>query len=64
MLNLLANAEKHLLNGKPKSAREQLTTLRRRVDGCGSAADGNDWIVDCTQQVKIRSLVDILLANI
>jgi hypothetical protein len=64
MLNLLADAEALLRKGKLTAARDKLTTLRKRVDGCGTAADGNDWIVDCTHQLKIRSLVDLLLANV
>jgi len=63
MLNLLADAEALLRKGKLIAARDKLTTLRKRVDGCGTSPDGNDWIVDCTNQIKIRALVDLLLTN-
>jgi hypothetical protein len=64
MLNLLADAERLLLKGNLKAALDKLGTLRRRIDGCGTSSDGNDWIVDCAVQLEIRMLVDILLANL
>jgi hypothetical protein len=64
MLNLLTDAEALLKKGNLTAARDKLTTLRRRIDGCGATCDGNDWIVDCAQQVKIRLLVDVLLGNV
>lgn len=64
MLNLLADAEAHLLRGKIKPALDKLTTLRSRIDGCGSDSDSNDWITDCAEQVRIRQLLDILIANL
>jgi hypothetical protein len=65
MLNLLADAEAHLLRGKNiKPALDKLTTLRSRIDGCGSGPDSNDWITDCAEQVRIRQLLDILIANL
>jgi len=64
MLNLLADAEAHLRRGKIKPALDKLTTLRSRIDGCGSNSDSNDWITDCAEQVRIRQLLDILIANL
>lgn len=64
MLNLLADAEAHLLRGKTKPAMDKLTTLRSRIDGCGSSPDSNDWVTDCAEQVRIRQLLDILIANV
>ena len=38
--------------------------MRRRVDGCGTAADQNDWIVDCTAQLQVRTLIDLFISNL
>jgi hypothetical protein len=64
MLNLLNDAEALLLKGKTKPALDKLTTLRSRIDGCGAVRDSNDWIIDCTVQQEVRSLVDLLIANV
>jgi hypothetical protein len=64
MLNLLADAESHLRRGRIKPALDKLTTLRSRIVGCGSGSDSNDWITDCAEQVRIRQLLDILIANV
>lgn len=63
MLNLLDDAEALLLKGKTKPALDKLRTLRSRMDGCGTVRDSNDWIIDCTIQIEVRSLVDLLIAN-
>jgi hypothetical protein len=34
------------------------------VDGCGAMPDGNDWVRNCVDQIKIRALVDLLIANL
>jgi hypothetical protein len=34
------------------------------MDGCGSTADNTDWIVDCTAQLEIRALLDLLVDNL
>lgn len=36
----------------------KLQELRTRMDGCGASPDGSDWIVDCGQQLIVRSSVD------
>jgi hypothetical protein len=64
MLNLLADAEAHLLRGRVKPARDKLTTLRSKIDGCGTTSDTNDWVTDCAAQVRIRQLLDILIGNL
>ncbi len=64
MLNLLNDAEGLLLKGKTKQALEKLSTLRSKNDGCGAKPDSNDWIIDCTLQKEVRSLVDLLIANV
>ncbi len=40
------------------SALAALADLRTHVDGCGTAPDSTDWIVDCTAQVQVRGLID------
>lgn len=45
-------------------ALSQLQTLRRRVDGCGAAADTNDWVISCAEQLEIRALIDRLIRNL
>jgi hypothetical protein len=37
--------------------------LRARNDGCGAKPDSNDWIINCTVQQEVRSLIDLLIAN-
>jgi hypothetical protein len=64
MLNLLEDAEAVLLKGNRRAALDKLTTLRSRIDGCGTVCDSNDWILDCTIQKEIRMLVDLLIANV
>lgn len=64
MLNLLNDAEALLLKGKTKPALDKLTTLRKRNDGCGAVPDTNDWIIDCTVQKEVGSLIDLLIANV
>ncbi len=64
MLNLLNDAEGLLLKGKIKQALEKLSTLRSKNDGCGARPDSNDWIIDFTIQKEVRSLVDLLIANV
>ncbi|MGE0869598.1 MAG: hypothetical protein AB7P03_13615 [Kofleriaceae bacterium] len=64
MLNHLENAEKQAKKGHLPQARNQLESLRQHIDGCGAASDSNDWIIDCVTQVRIRALVDIVLANL
>lgn len=64
MLAILDNVEKRVAGGKITQAIQLLQNLRLRVDGCGAAADGNDWIVDCTAQIEIRGYVDLLIDNL
>jgi hypothetical protein len=64
MLNLINDAEALLLKGNRRAALDKLKTLRMRVDGCGVVSDGNDWIVDCAIQTELRTLLDLLIANV
>jgi endonuclease/exonuclease/phosphatase family metal-dependent hydrolase len=43
---------------------DALARLRTRLDGCSTAPDGDDWILDCVAQAAIRALLDTLAANL
>jgi hypothetical protein len=60
----LRNAERSIEKDKIEHAIKQLEHLRKRVDGCGTAADRNDWIVDCIAQLQVRTLIDLFIANL
>ncbi len=60
----LEAAERAVARGNNAQAIHMLENLRMRLDGCGATPDVNDWIVDCTDQLLIRSLVDLLIANL
>ncbi len=62
MLERLMGIEAEIAEGNTAAANRQLQNLRRRVDGCGTMADSNDWISDCTSQFEIRDLIDTLIA--
>ena len=64
LLSVLDDIEALLLPGDTAGAVRKLRNLRGRMDGYGTAADSNDWIVDRDSQMKIRSLLDLLVANL
>lgn len=64
MLAILDAANKRAATGDIDQALKELGHLRERVDGCGAAPDSNDWIVDCTDQITIRDLLDFLITNL
>ncbi len=64
LLQRLDNAEREVAAGRVDQAIHHLENLRRHLDGCGTTADGDDWIVDCDAQVMIRDLLDLLIANL
>ena len=63
-LSRLAEIEQNIQDGDLAAATQQLKNLRRRVDGCGIAADQNDWIVDCRAQQQVRALIDAILLKL
>jgi hypothetical protein len=63
-MSILDDVEAALLDGDDPDAIRLLANLGRRINGCGTAPDANDWILDCADQVAIRALVDLLLANL
>ncbi len=64
MLAQLDNVEHQVLMGHIDQALNMLDNLRKHVDGCGAAADNNDWIIDCAAQIEVRELIDLLIANL
>jgi len=64
MLSRLEDIEASIAAGDISGAIRALRNLRRTVDGCGSSPDRNDWIEDCTAQVQIRDLIDLLITNL
>ena len=64
LLDNLDNVESMLLNGKVAGAVHKLENIREHVDGCGTEADGDDWIHSCSEQEQVRDLVDLLIANL
>lgn len=64
LLGRLDELEGRQLAGERNAAESVLLALRKKVNGCGMTADGNDAIVDCTVQPDIRALIDLLLTNL
>ena len=64
LVQRLENAERAVARGQVDQAIHQLENVRRHLDGCGASPDGDDWIIDCTAQVEIRELLDLLIANL
>ena len=64
MLSRLMDIEEMIANGDTADALRALRNLRRKVDGCGSTADRNDWIIDCPSQIEVRELIDLLITNL
>jgi hypothetical protein len=60
----LDNINKQILQGQTDQALKELAQLRTKMDGCGSAADNTDWIVDCTAQVQMRTFLDLIVTNL
>jgi CSLREA domain-containing protein len=61
---VLDSAERKVNRDQLASAAKKLATLMPRVDGCGPAADGNDWITDCDAQQLVRALLLSMIANL
>jgi hypothetical protein len=64
MLSHLKNIEKRIEKGDIEQAIKELQHLRERVDGCGTEPEPNDWIVDCTVQLQVRTVIDLFIANL
>ena len=62
--NRFDKVEAWLLAGRTEDALDELTAMRRKVDGCGTEPDPNDSIDDCAAQLEIRGLIDLLIGNL
>jgi hypothetical protein len=61
---LLDAIERHVAAGRTERALAAIERLRGHMDGCGDEPDGDDWLRDCDEQVRIRGYVDLLSANL
>lgn len=57
-------AERRIHNGHLAAGRFVLDEIRAHIDGCGTMADGDDWLVDCEAQREIRAAVDVVQSNL
>jgi hypothetical protein len=64
LLSNLDEVETILLAGNTASAVKKLENVRKHLDGCGTQADGDDWIKSCSSQLQVRDLVDLLIGNL
>jgi hypothetical protein len=64
ILQLLDNTQARAKDEKVSISIQELNNLRNRFDGCGDEADQNDWILNCSQQVTVRFLIDLLIDNL
>ena len=64
LLSNLDEVEGLLLDGDTGVALHKLENVRKHLDGCGVEADGDDWIRNCSAQVPVRTLVDLLMTNL
>jgi hypothetical protein len=64
LLRALDSSEHRVDRDRVDAALRRLRQLREHLDGCGTTADRDDWIVDCAAQLEIRALLDLLIANL
>jgi hypothetical protein len=60
----LSDVNDMLTAGNERGAAKHLAKMRRQVDGCGTKADKDDWIVSCPAQLDLRSLLDELITQL
>ncbi len=64
MLSILRDVEKLIASGNTSEAVRKLRTPLGKVDGCGTKADKNDWILNCSDQIQVRGLIQELTLNL
>ena len=67
MRAILDAVEAQLLAGDKADALVKLANLRKKVDGCSSAAgkaDKDDWVLPCTSQLALRADLDLLTTDV
>jgi hypothetical protein len=62
VLSILAEIDALIADGDLDDATRKLENLERRVDGCGTTPDVDDWIVDCAAQTQVRAEIAELIA--
>lgn len=50
--------------GARDTALSVTASLHERIDGCGTSADGTDWLIDCDAQVVFRELLSMYERNV
>jgi len=60
----IENARRALDHHNRTLAAGKLLDLVQHLNGCGSSPDSNDWIVDCTDQLRIRNSLNIVIAGL
>jgi len=64
LLSQLDQVETRIAAGDVTSALKKLGEIRKHIDGCGTIADRDDWIIDCSAQRDLRRLIDLLIAQL
>jgi len=64
LLNELYELAQAIFAGSRARSMPLFRKLLRRVDGCGSAADANDWIRACPRQVPVQKLLNAMRPNL
>ena len=64
ILDQLGMINKMVAGGEFGPAAGELKSLRTRVDGCGPSADADDWLMDCTEQLKLQTFIDLVIKNL
>lgn len=64
ILDQLQTIETMVSTAQFNLAVNELTITRTHLDGCGASPDGDDWIADCTEQIKLRTFIDLLMSNL
>ena len=64
ILDQLGMINKLVAGGEFGPAAGELKSLRTRVDGCGSSPDGDDWVMDCSQQFQLQTYIDVIITNL
>src|SRR5262249_2083108 len=51
-------------SGNISGAVARLENLNKHLNGCGTVPANDDWIIKCPEQVRIRTLTELLIANL
>lgn len=64
LLSQLRDVERQVADHKKDNAVHKLDNIRRHLDGCPTEPDQDDWVTDCTAQLELRALLDVLANNL